>query len=68
MIYSWIWQKLPGSRWIKVLELTLLLIATVAVLFLVVFPWLSTVLPVDRVTVSPFVQELPQHTSAAFLR
>lgn len=49
-MYSWIWRHLPGSRAMRVLQ-TLILVATVvALLLLVVFPWVEPRLPFNEVT------------------
>lgn len=37
-MYSWIWNKLPGPKWLKVVQSTILTAAFVALLFFVVFP------------------------------
>ena len=50
-MYGWIWRKLPGGTPVKVAQCVLVAAAIVAVLFLVVFPWLTTRLPIDQVTV-----------------
>lgn len=50
-MYGWIWRKLPGSPVAKICQAVVLAIIAVAVLFLWVFPWLATVMPIDRVTV-----------------
>lgn len=50
-MYGWIWRKLPGATPVKLL-LALVIVAVVCVLlFTIVFPWVSSILPVDRVTV-----------------
>jgi hypothetical protein len=41
MIFPWIWRKLPGNRFTKILQLALMLAAGSALLLLVVFPWLD---------------------------
>jgi hypothetical protein len=41
MIFPWIWRKLPGNRFAKLLQLGLMLAAGSALLLLVVFPWLD---------------------------
>jgi hypothetical protein len=41
MIFPWIWRKLPGNRFAKILQLALMLAAGSALLLLVVFPWLD---------------------------
>lgn len=51
-MYGWIWRTLPGPGAVKVLECLVLAVAAVAVLFLVVFPWLSPKLPFEDVTVN----------------
>ena len=50
-MYGWIWRKLPGGRTAKIVEAIVLAVIVVALLFLWVFPWISTALPIDRVTV-----------------
>ncbi|MFA7267384.1 MAG: hypothetical protein WC054_13830 [Candidatus Nanopelagicales bacterium] len=50
-MYGWIWRKLPGTTAAKVGQCVLIAAAIVAVLFLVIFPWLTTHLPIDQVTV-----------------
>jgi hypothetical protein len=50
-MYTWIWRRLPGGIPGKLLGVTLLLAGTLALLFLVVFPWASPKLPFNHVTV-----------------
>jgi len=50
-MYAWIWRKLPGRWPVKLLGSLILVAAAVAVLFLVVFPWLGPKLPFNHVTV-----------------
>ncbi|MGH3928167.1 MAG: hypothetical protein ACRDTT_35780 [Pseudonocardiaceae bacterium] len=49
-MYSWIWRQLPGSRVVKVVEMLLLITAVVALLMLVIFPWVEPRLPFNQVT------------------
>jgi hypothetical protein len=49
-MYSWIWQHLPGSTPVKLLQTLLLAALVVTLLFLVVFPWLEPQLPFNAVT------------------
>ena len=42
-MYSWIWKKLPGNRALKSTFALLLVIAGVALCFLVIFPWIDAV-------------------------
>ena len=49
-MYSWIWRHLPGPRGVKLIEALLLVAVVVAVLTLVVFPWLDPRLPFNAVT------------------
>jgi hypothetical protein len=48
-VYGWIWRQLPGPVAVRVLEALALAIAVVALLMLVVFPWLAPLLPFDDV-------------------
>ena len=50
-MYAWVWRTLPGPRAVKALEALVLAVAVVALLFLVVFPWLEPRLPFNDVTV-----------------
>ena len=60
-MYAWLWRKLPGPTPVKALEALLLLVAAVALLFVVVFPWLEPRLPFNDVT----VDESPAATAPA---
>ncbi|HWC35625.1 MAG TPA: hypothetical protein VG650_12480 [Mycobacteriales bacterium] len=60
-MYTWIWRKLPGGVPGKLLGCAVLLVATVALLFLVVFPWAGPKLPFNHVT----VDTTPSPTSTA---
>jgi hypothetical protein len=51
-MYGWIWRRLPGNRWLKSLQCLVLLVGVVALLFLVVFPWLDPRLPWNRASVN----------------
>lgn len=50
-MYTWIWRRLPGGTGLKLLQTTILFLAVVALLFFVVFPWVSPYLPYNDVTV-----------------
>ncbi|MEV0004220.1 hypothetical protein AB0H28_18330 [Micromonospora sp. NPDC050980] len=50
-MYSWIWRKLPWGLPGKLIGSALLAVATVALLWLVVFPWAEPLLPFDDVQV-----------------
>jgi hypothetical protein len=50
-VYVWLWRRLPGPWIVRVLEATALLAAVLALLFLVVFPWVEPRLPFTDVTV-----------------
>lgn len=51
-MYSWIWRHLPGSRALKLLQALVLIGAVLALLMLVVFPWVEPQLPFNAVTTS----------------
>lgn len=44
-MYGWIWRRLPGPLAAKVAEAVLLALVVVALLMMVVFPWLEPLLP-----------------------
>jgi hypothetical protein len=50
-MYSWIWRHLPGGPGAKALLSTILVVAVVALLLFVVFPWIEPHLPFSAVTV-----------------
>jgi hypothetical protein len=50
-MYAWIWRRLPGPLWARILTALLLIAAVVAVLFQWVFPWLAPLLPFQQQTV-----------------
>jgi hypothetical protein len=50
-MYGWIWRHLPGSTAVRIIEALALVLAVVALLFFVVFPWIEPSLPFDKVEV-----------------
>lgn len=50
-MYAWIWRKLPGGLWAKVTCSLVLVTALGAVLWYVIFPWATPLLPFDDVQV-----------------
>jgi hypothetical protein len=60
-MYSWIWHKLPGGIAGKLAGSLVLIAAVVALLFLVVFPWIGPRLPFNHVTVDT---PKPTHSAA----
>jgi len=57
-MYGWIWRRLPGGLGAKVGGCAVLLVGVLALLFLVIFPWVEPRLPWNDVTVnSPSVEE-----------
>jgi hypothetical protein len=50
--YGWLWRRLPGPAPLKVLICVLLVVAVVALLYGVVFPWLEPRLPFGNETVT----------------
>jgi hypothetical protein len=57
-VYVWIWHKLPGGRPGKLIGSVILVLAVVALLFLVVFPYLEPRLPFNDVTVNQYPRRL----------
>lgn len=49
-MYGWLWRHLPGSVAVKTLQALLLLLAVLALLLFVVFPWAEPRLPFNDVT------------------
>lgn len=50
-MYGWLWRVLPGPAIVRALVLLIAALAVVALLFLVVFPALAPLLPIDENTV-----------------
>ena len=50
-MYSWIWRHLPGGTASRTVLSLVLVAAVVALLLLVVFPWVEPRLPFNDVTV-----------------
>jgi hypothetical protein len=50
-MYPWIWRHLPGGMTGKALRALFLVLAVVALLLFVVFPWAEPHLPFNDVTV-----------------
>jgi hypothetical protein len=50
-VYAWIWRHLPGPTPVKSLTALVLVLAVVALLLFVVFPWVEPLLPFNDVTV-----------------
>lgn len=50
-MYVWIWRHLPGPLAVKLVQTLVLLLAVVALLLFVVFPWIEPHLPISQVTV-----------------
>jgi hypothetical protein len=50
-MYAWIWRKLPGALWSKVTMSVVLVAAVGSLLWYVVFPWATPLLPFDDVQV-----------------
>lgn len=50
-MYVWLWRRLPGGLPGKLAGSGVLLLAALALLFYVVFPWVEPKLPYNNVTV-----------------
>lgn len=50
-MYGWIWRHLPGGLAAKLAGAAVLLAGALALLFLVVFPWVEPRVPFNNVTV-----------------
>jgi len=58
-MYAWIWRKLPFGIWGKLTGSLGLIAATTALLWFVVFPWATPLLPFDDVQVGADTQQGP---------
>jgi len=50
-VYGWIWRHLPGNAASRAVLALVLVLAVVALLLFVVFPWVEPRLPYNDVTV-----------------
>jgi hypothetical protein len=50
-VYAWIWRRLPGGTGSRTAIAVLLVLAVVALLLFVVFPWAEPRMPFNDVTV-----------------
>jgi hypothetical protein len=50
-VYAWIWRKLPFGLWGKLTGSIVLMVMVVALLWYVIFPWATPLLPFDDVQV-----------------
>lgn len=48
-MYGWVWRHLPGGRVAKSAQALVLIGAIATLLWYVVFPWLASRLPIDRI-------------------
>lgn len=58
-MYAWIWRKLPFGIWGKLTGSVGLIVATMALLWYVIFPWATPLLPFDDVQVGSGSQQGP---------
>jgi cytoskeletal protein RodZ len=58
-VYGWIWRKLPFGLWGKLTGSLALIAATGALLWFVVFPWATPLLPFDDVQVGSGTEQGP---------
>jgi len=65
-MYEWIWRKLPGGLAGKIGGCVVLLAGVLALLFLVIFPWVEPRLPWNDVNVnSPSIEQTTPSSSPA---
>jgi hypothetical protein len=68
-MYGWLWRSIPGGIPGKLLGCAVLLLATLVLLFLVVFPWAQPKLPFNQVTIdttpSPTATSTPAPSATA---
>ena len=50
-MYGFIWRHIPGPRPVKILVVLVLLVAVFLLLMEVVYPWVSTLMPYNDVSV-----------------
>ncbi len=57
-MYAWIWRKLPFGLWGKLTSSIVLVVAVGVLLWYVVFPWATPLLPFDDVQVGTGTQQV----------
>lgn len=50
-MYAWLWRRVPGPTWLRLLVVIVAALLVVMALFTWVFPWVETHLPFNDVTV-----------------
>jgi hypothetical protein len=64
-VYGWIWRRLPGNFPVKLVEGLVLVVGVLAILFLVLFPWVEPRLPWNNINIdSPSVSQLQAPASS----
>jgi len=63
-MYGWLWRHLPGGRARRTTTALVVLAGVVALLFLVVFPWLDARVPWTEVTVGAPRPAAPDRSSS----
>src|SRR3954452_6721134 len=58
-MYAWIWRKLPFGLWGKITGSLVLVALAASLLWYVVFPWATPLLPFDDVQVGSGTQQGP---------
>lgn len=51
-MYGFIWKHLPGPKFLKIIEASLIIFCIVALLFLYGFPWLSENTNIGSITIN----------------
>jgi hypothetical protein len=67
-MYAWVWRRLPGTWPAKLAGMLVLLVAALALLFLVVFPRVGPALPFNHVTVDAPTQSPAPVSSTGGMR
>ena len=67
-MYAWVWRRLPGPWPAKLVGMVGLLVAALALLFLVVFPLVGPALPFNHVTVDTPTQSPAPSAPAGSMR
>jgi hypothetical protein len=58
-MYAWIWRKLPFGLWGKITGSLVLIALAASLLWYVIFPWATPLLPFDDVQVGSGTQQGP---------
>lgn len=46
-MYAWLWKRLPGNKFAKMAQATILIVVVATTLWVFIYPWIHDLLTVD---------------------